>query len=596
MRQLFRLYPFLRPYLGNAILALIMLTALVFFDLAIPRLIQRIIDQGIAANNMRVVLNTSLIMIGISFLSAVFTIGNNYFSVLAGEGLAFRLREALFAKIQTFSYANLDEQKTGRLMVRMTSDANAVQHVVMVTLRIGTRAPLLMIGSLALMITTSPPLALIMLPLLVVAAAIIALFTVKMEPLFRNVQQKLDSLNTIMQENIAGVRLVKSFVRGDYEETRFEGANEEYTKYSITALRLVSNMVPILRMCINIGIVVVIWAGGIRSVRGAMTLGEIVAFTNYLLTTMLPLIMMTVLANIWAGGIASSKRINEVLNAAPDIADAPDAEELSSLPEGKLVLDDVSFRYNSENSEDALSEINLTINAGQTVAILGATGAGKTTLINLLPRFYDVSSGRILLDGIDIRRLRQESLLKIFGIVPQETVLFSGTIRDNIKYGNHDADEAEVIEAAKIAQAQEFILELPNGYDTRVKERGVNLSGGQKQRIAIARALLTDPKILIFDDSTSAVDVETETRIHEALARQKKSRTTILVAQRISTVLDADRIVLLEKGRIAAEGTHRELMMASDIYREIFISQLGEGVGQKMQIGEFQGGISEGLS
>ena len=589
MKQLFKLFPFLKPYLGSSLFALIMLTALVFFDLAIPRLIQRIIDQGIEANDMRVVLNTSLIMVGISFLSAVFTIGNNYFSVLAGEGLAFRLREALFAKIQTFSFANLDEQKTGRLIVRMTSDANAVQHVVMVTLRIGTRAPLLMIGSLALMIRTSPPLALVMLPLLLVTALIIALFTTKMEPLFRNVQQRLDSINTIMQENIAGVRLVKSFVRGEYEETRFEKANEEYTGHSIKALRLVSNMVPLLRMCINVGIVVVVWAGGIRSVEGRMSIGEIVAFTNYLLTTMLPLIMMTVLANIWAGGIASAKRINEVLNTCPDIADATDAAVLPESTEGKLVLEDVSFRYNSENGEDVLAGINLTIEAGQTVAILGATGAGKTTLINLLPRFYDVCSGRILFDGIDIRKLRQESLLKVFGIVPQETVLFSGTIRDNIKYGNHDAGDEEVTEAAKTAQAHEFILELPRGYDTHVKERGVNLSGGQKQRIAIASALLTDPKILIFDDSTSSVDVETEARIQEALDRQKNRRTTIIVAQRISTVLGADRIVLLEKGRMVAEGAHQELMRACSIYREIFISQLGEGIDQEMGEAESEG-------
>ena len=581
MKQLFSLFPFLKPYLGSSVLALVMLTALVFFDLAIPRLIQRIIDQGIEANNMAVVLNTALVMIGISLLSAVFTIGNNYFSVLAGEGLAFRLREALFAKIQTFSFANLDEQKTGRLMVRMTSDANAVQHVVMVTLRIGTRAPLLMIGSLALMIATSPPLALVMLPLLLVTAAIIAFFTMKMEPLFRNVQQKLDGINTIMQENIAGVRLVKSFVRGDYEERRFERANEGYAGHSIRALRLVSNMVPLLRMCINIGIVVVVWAGGIRSVRGAMSIGEIVAFTNYLLTTMLPLIMMTVLANIWAGGIASAKRINEVLRTDPDIADAPDAAALSEAPDGKLVLEDVSFRYNSGNAEDVLAGVNLTIEPGQTVAILGATGAGKTTLIQLLPRFYDVSSGRIMLDGIDIRKLKQASLLKIFGIVPQETVLFSGTIRDNIMYGNRDAGDEKMIEAAKTAGAHEFILDLPRGYDTHVKERGVNLSGGQKQRIAIARALLTHPRILILDDSTSSVDVETEAKIHRALAGQKNRRTTIIVAQRISTVLGADRIVLLEKGRVIAEGAHQELMAASDIYREIFISQLGEGLGNE---------------
>ncbi len=585
MKQLFNLLPFLKPYRASSILALVMLAALVGFDLAIPRLIQRIIDQGIEANNMQLVLETSLIMIGISFLSAIFTIGNNYFSVFAAEGLAFRLREALFAKVQTFSFANLDEQKTGRLMVRMTSDANAVQHVVMVTLRIGTRAPLLMVGSLALMIRTSPPLALIMLPLLFVTAAIIALFTVKMEPLFRVVQQKLDGLNMILQENIAGVRLVKSFVRSEYEKRRFETANEEYTRHSITALRLVSNMAPLLRTCINIGIVVVVWAGGIRSVQGSMTIGQIVAFTNYLLTTMLPLIMMTVLANIWAQGIASAKRINEVLRTDPAVIDKPDAMDLPETAEGRLVLEDVSFRYSS-GTDEVLAGINLSIEPGRIIAILGATGAGKTTLVNLLPRFYDVSSGRVLLDGVDIRDLRQSSLLKVFGIVPQETVLFSGTIRENIKYGNDGATDDEMIEAAKIAQAHAFILELPKGYDTHVSERGVNLSGGQKQRIAIARALLMDPKILIFDDSTSSVDVETEARIQKALASQKRRRTTIIVAQRISTVLGADRIVLLEKGRIIAEGSHSVLMDTSPVYREIFVSQLGGGIGRETGDGD----------
>lgn len=582
-----KLFPFLRPYLMPSLAALALLTALIFFDLAIPRLIQRIIDKGIAAGDVGVVVETSLLMFTISLLSAVFTIGNNYFSVLSGEGVAFRLREALFAKIQTFSFANLDEQKTGRLMVRMTSDAAAIQRVVMITLRIGTRAPLLMAGSLTLMVSTSPSLALMMLPLLLVTSLIIVLFTLKTEPLFRDVQQRLDTLNTILQENISGIRLVKSFVRASCEETRFEAVNEDYTARSVRTLRIVSTMSPILKLCINAGIVIVIWAGGVKFTRGDMTVGQIVAFTNYLLTTIMPLVMLTMLSNIWAGGIASAKRINEVLDTEAAVQNTPQAQLLRPPVTGRIVIDDVSFRYNGRRrypkgdgqviptTAPALAGINLVIEPGMRMAVLGATGSGKTTLVNLLPRLYDVSEGRILLDGVDVRAINQESLLALFGIVPQEIVLFSGSISDNIRYGNPQAGEKEVEDAARIAQAHEFILRLPRGYATHVEERGVNLSGGQKQRIAIARALLMQPRILILDDATSSVDLETEAKIHAALRTLPSLHTTIIVAQRISTVMQADSIVLLERGRVVARGSHPELMQTSPIYREIYTSQMG---------------------
>jgi ATP-binding cassette subfamily B multidrug efflux pump len=437
-----------------------------------------------------------------------------------------------------------------------------------------------MVGSLILMVSTSPSLALALLPLLLVTSVIIVFFVIRMEPLFRFVQQKLDGLNTVLQENIAGARLVKSFVRADFEGERFEKANEAYTGQSVRVLQVVSTMSPILTMCVNIGMVIVIWVGGIDSVQGNLSVGQIVAFTNYLLTTMTPLIMMTILSNIWAGGIVSARRINEVLDTVPDVRDAPDAVSLPEAVQGRLVFENVSFHYSGAYAESVLEEINLTIEPGRTVAFLGATGSGKSTLVNLVPRFYDVSAGRILLDGIDIRRLRQDSLLAQIGIVPQETVLFSGSVRDNIRYGAPGAGNEEIFAAAKAAQAHDFILALSKGYDTHVEERGTNLSGGQKQRIAIARALLTRPKILILDDSTSSVDVETETRIQKALEAQMHRRTTLVVAQRISTVLKADKIVVLEKGRIAAEGTHAELMAASPIYREIFESQLGNDMNE----------------
>lgn len=578
MKHVFKLLPFLQPYWKRSVAALVLLTSLVFLDLSLPRLIQHMIDEGITANNQSVVIQTALLMIGISLISMLIAIGNNILSVQVGESLARDLRDVLFTRIQAFSYGNLDKQQTGQLMVRLSSDTNAVQRVALVSLRIGTRAPMLMLGSLILMINTSPSLALTMLPLLFVTSVIVFVFIVRMEPMFQSVQKKLDRLNTVLQENIAGVRLVKAFVRADYEADRFEQANEAFTEHSIHVMRIMSGMGPVLTLCVNIGMVIVIWAGGLQAIQGQMTSGQIVAFINYLLTTMGPLTMMTLLSNVWASGIVSSERVNEILDTVPDVQDAPNAGSLPQDTPGRLVFEHVSFRYNGTQTDLVLDDVSLTVEPGQTVAILGSTGAGKSTLINLAARFYDVSSGRVLLDGVDVRQLRQDAVLAQVAIVPQETILFSGTVRDNIRYGARDASDEEVYAAARAAQAHEFIQRLPQGYETHVEERGVNLSGGQKQRIAIARALITHPNILILDDSTSAVDVETETKIQDALEAQARRQTTLVVAQRISTVLKANKIVVLDNGRIAAEGTHQQLMQTSPIYQEIYDSQLGGGV------------------
>ena len=581
MSHIRKIFRFVKPYWKPAILALVLLSTLVIFDLSIPRLIERVIDQGINQHNMQVVISTSALMIGLSLLSLLIALGNNLYSVRVGESVARDLREALFLKIETYSYGNLDRQKTGQLVVRLSSDVIAIRNVVQTTLRIGTRGPLLMIGSLILMINTSPHLALTMLPLLVVASILIVFFISRMEPLFLSVQQKLDRLNTVLQENIAGVRLVKSFVRADFEDERFEEANENLTQHYIRVMRFMSSNGPVLTMCINIGMVLVIYAGGLQSINGQMTIGQIVAFTNYLLTTMSPLIMLTMLSNTWAQAIASARRVDEIFETVPEVQDAPNAVALSTArdPErGEVVFENVSFSYSGDHSAAVLEGINLTARPGQTVAILGATGAGKSTLIDLIPRFYDVTGGRILFDGTDIRKIKQESLLAQVGIVPQESVLFSGTVRDNIRYGRPEATDDEVIAAAQAAQAHSFIMAMPQGYDTHVEQRGANFSGGQKQRLAIARALLMRPRILILDDSTSSVDVETETLIQDALEELMHHSTSFVVAQRISTVLKADKIVVIDKGHIAAQGTHRELMQGSPIYREIYDSQLGSGV------------------
>ena len=586
MREIRKVLTFVRPYWRRAVVALILLTTLVVLDLSIPRLIQRIIDDGILQHNQAVVIQTAVLMLGLSALSAAIAIANNYLSVRVGESVARDLRETLFLKIQTYAFGNLDRQKTGQLMVRLTSDTVAVQRLVQVSLRIGTRAPLLIIGSLLLMIKTSPTLAATMLPLLLITSAVIVFFIIKMEPLFRSVQGKLDRLNTVLQENIAGARLVKAFVRADYEGQRFEAANETFTDHSVRVMRFMSTMSPALTVFLNIGMVVVIWDGGLHAIRGELSVGQIVAFTNYLLTTMGPLTMMTMLSNTWANGIASAKRVSEILDTTPEIQDRADAQPFPAEAQGRIVLQDVSFHYNGSTDEEVLRDINLVAEPGQTVAILGATGAGKSTLINLVPRFYDVCTGQVTIDGIDVRQLQQHSLLAALATVPQESLLFSGTVADNIRYGNPAASDEQVTAAAQAAQAHDFIMALPQGYAARVEPRGANFSGGQKQRIAIARALLTRPKILILDDSTSSVDVETETKIQDALATpdaasngQARGRhTSLVVAQRISTVLKADKIVVIDKGRIVAEGTHRELLQSSPIYQEIYHSQLGAGL------------------
>ncbi|MFN5060147.1 MAG: ABC transporter ATP-binding protein [Chloroflexota bacterium] len=580
MQDIFKLAHFVRPYWRPAVAAFILLTTLVFLDLAIPRLIQRIIDEGIAKQNQDIVIETGLLMVGISLLSVLVAVGNNFTSIQVGEGVARDLRLALFKKIQALSFSDLDQMRTGQLLVRLTSDTAAVQRYFQINLRIGTRAPMLMIGSIILMFSTSFNLAMALLPLLIITSVIIVLFVMRTEPLYRITQQKLDVLNTVLQENVAGSRLIKAFVRGDSQAKRFLTSNNDFASNSIEVMQFMALMMPILTMCVNIGMVVVIWWGGLHVAEGDMTVGQIVAFTNYLLTTMTPLVMMTMLSNTWASGVASAKRVNEVLDVDPAIKPHADAIRLTAPIHGRVVFEHVRFFYNPNLPDPVLDDINLVIEPGQTVAVLGATGAGKTSLINLVPRFYDVTSGRVLIDGMDVRHIDHGSLMQQIAIVPQETILFSGSVRDNIRYGAPHADEAEVVAAAQAAQAHDFIVMLPNGYDTHIEERGVNLSGGQKQRIAIARALLTKPRILILDDSTSAVDVETETKIQQALEAQGTTHTTLVVAQRISTVLNADSIAVLDHGRIVAQGTHRELMQRSSIYQEIYASQLGDGLVQ----------------
>ncbi len=578
MTHIKKLLHFVKPYWRRSLVSLVFLLLVIVIDLTIPRLIQRIIDQGINGGDMQVVITTTIIMLVISVLQTLFALANNLYSIQVGESVARDLREALFLKIQSFTFGNLDHLNTGQLMVRLSSDTTAFQRMVQVSLRIGTRAPLLMLGSLILMFVTDSRLALMILPVLLVTSVIIVFFVSRMGPLFMTVQKKLDQLNTVLQENIAGVRLVKAFVRADHEAERFAKANEGYADRNVHVMRFMATLSPAMSIFVNIGIVIVIWVGGIQSAAGGVSVGQIVAFINYLHTTMGPLGIMVMLANVVAAGSASAERVNEVLDTIPEVQDV---SHPLSLPDGRgqrIVFEDVDFHFNGTNDGLVLSGVDLVAEPGQTVAILGATGAGKSSIVNLVPRFYDVAAGRVTWNGMDIRNVRQSDLLAQVGVVPQETILFSGTVRDNIRYGRPEASEEEVVAAARAAQAHDFIANLPNGYDTRIEERGVNLSGGQKQRIAIARALLLRPAVLILDDSTSSVDVETETKIQDAMKAWLKDSTSFVVAQRISTVLHADKIVVIDEGQIVAQGTHGELMQSSPVYQEIYASQLGDGV------------------
>jgi ATP-binding cassette subfamily B multidrug efflux pump len=572
-----RILSFVKPYWRTSVLAALMLVASVLADLTIPTLIQRIIDLGIVPKDMSMITVTAALMVGVAFFEAAASIGNTFLAVRVAQNFAADVRSATFHRIQSFSFGNLDRFQTGQLIVRLTSDVNVVQMMVMMGLRMLIRAPIMVVGSITLMFVLNAELARIVLILLPLTFVLAGVFVVKAQPMFLEVQRRLDRLNTVLQENLAGVRVVKAFVRTERETKRFDEANTDLTKQSMKVLTIFAVLFPSMQMIINASILGVVWFGGLEVVAGSFTIGEILAFTNYLLTSIMPLLFLAMMASQLSAANASAQRIYEVLDSEPQVQDRPDAKGMPEV-RGRVVFDGVCFSYGSDCSEPVLQDISLVAEPGQTVAVLGATGSGKSTLIDLIPRFYDVTSGRLTIDGIDVRDVTLDSLRSHIGVALQEAILFSGTIRDNIKYGRPDASEEEVVAAAKAAEAHDFIMGFPKGYDNDVGERGVGLSGGQKQRISIARALLIQPKILILDDSTSSVDVETEAKIQEALDRIMVDRTCFIIAQRISTVLRADKIVVLDKGRIASEGTHEELMRSSPIYREIYDSQLGGGV------------------
>jgi len=510
----------------------------------------------------------------LAVVRGVFAFAQSYMSEKAGQSVAFDFRNDLFAKIQRLSFSYHDRNRTGQLMIRATDDVEKVRLFIGQGLLLAVQAIVLLTGALIMLLLTNLQLTLVVLPILPVAMAIFMVFGAITQPLFIKVQQKLSTLNTILQENLAGIKVVKAFAAEKKEQKRFDDAAVSLMNQQIYVARIFSFLFPVVFLIANLGQAAVLYFGGNQIIAGTLTIGEWQKFSLYLVYVFFPLGQLGFIISQMSQAAASANRVFEIIDAHNEVTDKPGAAPLPPI-EGAVIFEDVSFRYFG-STELVLNGVSFRAEPGETLAILGATGSGKSSVINLIPRFYDVTGGRILVDGSDVREVTIESLRRQIGIVLQETNLFTGTIRDNIAYGRPDATDDEVIDAAKAAAAHDFIVGFPDGYDTSVGERGATLSGGQKQRIAIARALLLNPRILILDDSTSAVDVQTETVIQQALDQLMKGRTSFVIAQRISTVLNADKIVVLEKGKIVAQGRHVDLIEDSPIYAEIYRSQLVE--------------------
>jgi len=544
----------------------------VAMDLAQPRLLQAIVDKGIAHHDLPLVWHTGLIMIGVALVGLVGGGGCTIFATAASLNFGTAIRGKLFGKVQELSFGNLDRLQTGGLITRLTNDIDQVQESAAMFLRILVRTPLLAVGSLVMAIVTSPRLSLLLViigPLLIL---LLVLANRRVHPLYTEVQERLDRVNTVVQENLAGVRVVKAFGRGPYECDRFSTANERLCKQTVVASSFVAGTMPLMMLMLNLGIVGVIWFGGVSVHRGQLHVGQLLAFINYLLQMLFSLMMVGMMLMQVARADASAERIIEVMESAPDVADAPDALPAPAFA-GKVAFDRVGFGYARDGGTDVLRDVSFSVEPGQTVTILGATGSGKSTLVNLIPRLYDVTAGRITIDGADVRSLTQSSLRSQIAMVMQETILFSGTIRENLRYCRPEATDQEIEEAARIAQAHDFITGFAEGYDTSLGQRGVNLSGGQKQRLSIARALVARPAILIMDDCTSAVDMATEGKILAGLANWSHRCTRFVVAQRITSAVGADKVLVIDDGAIAAEGTHEQLLQTSAIYRTIVESQ-----------------------
>ena len=565
---------YLRSYKGEAFAAFASLILASAASLTAPQLIRIAIDEGIALRELNVILLAVGGLAAAALLRGLFTFLQGYLAERASQGVAFDLRNELFAKIERLGFGYYDRVETGQLVTRLTSDVEQIRTFAGTGVVQMAAAVVMLIGTTILLILLDWQLALLALSVVPVIFVLLLRFVRRIGPLFREVQQTLGRLNSVLQEDLAGIRVIRTFAREDYEVARYRSVNDALLSKNLQTVRTFANNFPFVFLLANVGTLIIVLFGGLQVISGRLTIGELVAFNTYLGFLLFPIFTIGFLAAGISRAGASSLRVFEVLDAPLEVEEAPDAVPLPPI-RCRVEFDGVRFRYPGDERE-ILRGISFSAEPGQTVAILGTTGSGKSTLVNLIPRFYDVTGGSLRLDGFDVRDVTLASLRGQIGIVMQSPLLFSGPVRDNIAYGKPDATQEEIEAAALAAQAAEFIRALPEGYDTVIGERGVGLSGGQRQRIAIARALLIDPRLLILDDSTSAVDAETEAAIQESLDRLMREghRTVFVIAQRISTVRDADLILVLDGGGIAAIGTHDELLLTSELYNEILGSQV----------------------
>ncbi len=563
---------FMRSYRFTAIAAVFAVLASSATDLASPQILRLLIDRGIAEGDIAFIWRGAAGLVGFAVLGGVASFLQGYWSARASHGAAFDMRNEIFDKLQRLSFAYHDRAQTGQLITRVTSDVDLVRDFVGGGLVQAVSAVLLLAGAVVLLLAMNWQLALIAFAVIPATLLVLLLFVRRLGPMFKEFQQRLAALNTVLQENVAGVRVVRAFAREEFEAQRYERANRDLLDSGLSVRRTVANAFPLLFSVGTIGVGFVTWAGAVQIVAGTLTVGQLVAFTSYLFLLLQPLFIIGFGAQQIARAGASAERLFEILDADVEILDRDGAVDLPPLA-GRVDFEDVRLRYPGDSS-DTLKGVSFSIESDTTVAIVGSTGSGKTTVVNLIPRFYDVTSGSVRVDGRDVRDVTLGSLRRAVGVVMQDSVLFSGTVRENIAYGRPDATDEQVEAAARAAQAHEFVTALADGYATRVGERGVKLSGGQRQRIAIARALLINPRILIMDDSTSSVDAQTEAALRARLDELMEGRTTFIVAQRLSTVRRADLILVIDDGRVAESGTHEELLSSSCLYAEIAASQL----------------------
>lgn len=573
-----RYWKYIKPYLYAFILGPLLMITEVVGEVLLPAFMAQIINVGAAQHNVPYIIEMGIIMILTAFVMMGGGIGGAWFASKAAISFGADLRNDCFRKVQQFSFHNIDSFSTGSLVTRLTNDITQVQNLVMMALRMMLRAPGMLIGAILMAVSMSPELARVFLVIMPVMIVTIGLIMRIAFPRFNVMQKKLDRVNSNIQETLQNVRVIKSFVRGDYEEERFAKSNEDLKDSSLRAFRIVIFQMPLMMLFMNVTTLAVVWMGGKEVLAGDMPVGNLTAFTTYIVQVLMSLMMLAMVFLMSSRAIASAKRINEVLDTQVDLTDEEAGQKEKKVEQGRIEFQNVSFRYYKESQEKVLEGIDLTIEPGQTVGIIGSTGCGKTTLVSMIPRLYDVDEGRILVDGVDVRDYSLRNLRNGVGMVLQKNVLFSGTIEENLMWGDEEATREEMLASSKAAQADAFLQTFPEGYGTFLGQGGVNVSGGQKQRLCIARALLKRPRILILDDSTSAVDTATEARIRESFADTLRDTTKLIIAQRISSVMDADRIVVMDEGRIVGSGRHEDLLISCQAYQEIYYSQMDREV------------------